>query len=59
MLRTLNRLKVGLVRAFHWDLNTIAQTDVYALFAFLEAYMAESGSGPKQELAYADEVDWL
>jgi hypothetical protein len=63
MWRTLNRMKVSWVRAFHWSLPEIAATDVESLFGFIEAYTEEAG-GQRMEnggerMAYVDEVDWL
>lgn len=61
MIKSLHKLKVGLVRAFRWSLADIAATSIDSLFGFMAAYgeegMVSSGNG--NLMAYADEVDWL
>lgn len=63
MRRSLNRLKVTLVRSFGWSLPEIAATGVEELFGFLEAYTEEGagskGGGRGKARVYADQVSWL
>ena len=60
MVKALHRLKVSLVRAFHWSLAEIAATSIDSLFGFLAAYSDEDrpvASGRKR--VGAEQVAWM
>ena len=59
MVRALHKLKVSLVRAFHWSLAEIAATSIDSLFGFLEAYSEEGEPGPGQRRVGAEQVAWM
>lgn len=61
MVKALHRLKVSLVRAFHWSLAEIAATSIDSLFGFLDAYAEEDGapSGGGGRRVGAENVAWM